>query len=233
MREAALVRVRAVQVFSAGQYRRSRENHRGESRTRACGRVRTGESYRGRHAFRPHRACPSARHPPLLFAAEMEKRTVFDSKTEGTDWTIYGPLDGCCGTSAEAFIRRRMVEATCRDTVFRSVRGSVARGGREVRPVPQSAVGVIPFGVDAYRGTLVTGAGERLSIVWERQWLGNPGDREGSDPLDAGAHTFDLRRLAGARHWTATNWSGRLDGSPTSTYADRAGCIAYLTKYDA
>lgn len=79
----------------------------------------------------------------------------------------------------------------------------------------------------------LTTEGERLSIVWERQWYDDPGDRDANDPLDAGPHIFDLRRLAGAKNWTATNWSGRRDETPTSTYADHAGCIAELVRYDA
>lgn len=164
---------------------------------------------------------------PLLVAADEEAATRGFWPTTGTDWTLYALPHGCCRSPAQSkALLRRSGAGICRDTVFRVVGGSVARAGRATQPGRSYGVGIIPFGIDDYRGVLTTDTHERLPVVWERGWSGMQGNRLADDPLDDQIHRFALRRLAGAHYWTVVTWFGRPAAPSSGLPTDRRSCLA-------
>ena len=164
---------------------------------------------------------------PLLVAADDERRNRSQWTTVGTDWTRYALPDSCCRTPDRSKARlRASARKRCAETAFQTVDGAVARTGRATQRGIPNAVGIVPIGVDEYRGVLLASTGTRLPVVWQRQWVGQRGDPLASDPIDTHRHRFSLRRLVGARYWSIAAWSG---ADRANAWTDRAGCVAALT----
>ncbi len=164
---------------------------------------------------------------PLLVAADNERANRAQWATVGTDWTRYSLPDGCCRTPYESHVRLRVASRRqCDETVFRTEDGAIERTGRATQPGIPPGIGIVPIGVDEYRGTLLTATGARLPVTWARSWSGERGDPRMQDPIGLRRHRFTLRRLAGARYWTVSAWSGAGKGEGGPSWADRAGCIA-------